>query len=496
VKVLRRRWRVVALVTACALVGTLLGLLASRDVRAATATLRAPALPDDLEYTDRLLNTYLRIAQSVPLRAKVQATHPDVRLSASAVPKTELIELTARAPTSEVAKRAANTWAEALVDRIRRDARNDVLGQRSALEAELSASERQLAALRAQLVSTTDRRERARLQERIRVGELDHQALAGQRLAPNNTQSVRNVLSIAEPATPTGGVVTTDARNLAVGLIVGLLAAVGVAFLLERRAPQLDTLDEIERAAGASVLATIPFVRGATPTVFNSGSPVQEAFGALRARLLSEDGRPASFPFAWPELEGREPISEPRSVLVTSAEEGDGKSVVAVNLAAALARARRRVLLVDADLRRPILHRVFGLDNLHGLSELLRDAHDPEPGSHIASTGIANLSVLTSGRDAAEAAELLASTRMAEVIETLELAYDFLVIDSAALASASDAAAVALYADAVLFVVARTPASERGIQRARRQLEGVGGHTVGVVVNRWSAAQSIAGGPE
>jgi capsular exopolysaccharide synthesis family protein len=294
---------------------------------------------------------------------------------------------------------------------------------------------------------------------------------------------------------------------LALGLILGLAAAVGVAFLLERRAPQLDTLDEIERAAGASVLATIPHVRGATPTVFNSASPVQEAFGTLRARLLSDDGYAPPLPFAFPQPEESQPgvlapplaeplITEPRAVLITSVQDGDGKSVVALNLAAALARARRRVLLVDGDLRRPILHR--GLANDRGLSELLRapgDLYAADAAMVILTTGIPNLSLLASGPGAAEAAELLASPRMAEVIDTLKLDYDFLVIDSAGLASASDAVAVAPHVDTVLFVVGKTPASEHGIKSARRQLQSADGHT-GIVVNRWPAAQLIAGEPE
>jgi uncharacterized protein involved in exopolysaccharide biosynthesis len=126
VNVLRRRWRVVALLTVLALAGTLGGLVAGGRSSAATATVRIPGTPDDLQYTDRLTNTYKRIAESAPIRAEVRRRvggGAALDLSATPVPNTELMELTARAHTPDLAQRAANTLATVLVSQVRADAR-------------------------------------------------------------------------------------------------------------------------------------------------------------------------------------------------------------------------------------------------------------------------------------------------------------------------------------------------------------------------------------
>jgi capsular polysaccharide biosynthesis protein len=312
VKVLRRRWRVVALVTVLALAGTLGGLVAGGRSSAATATVRIPGTPDDLLYTDRLTNTYKRIAESAPVRAEVRRRvggGADLGLSATPVPNTELMELTARAQSADLAQRAANTLATVLVSQVRADAREDRSAARAGLTSELAASERQLLRLRRELAGETDRARRTELAERLRVGELAHQALAAQAATGLDGRDVRNVVSISQRATPSAGQWRRAAGEIAVGLILGLLAGVGLAFVLERRKPQLDTLEEIERAAGASVLTTIPTFHSGTPGRYGRPGPVHStpvlptplrpalngasmphaAFAELRARLLSDE---------------------------------------------------------------------------------------------------------------------------------------------------------------------------------------------------------------
>jgi capsular exopolysaccharide synthesis family protein len=508
VNVLRRRWRVVALVTVVALAGTLGGLVVGGRSRAATATVRIPAARDDLQYTDRLTNTYKRIAESAPVRDDVQRRvggAGGLGLSATPVPNTELMELTARAPSLDLARRAADIWATVLVSRVRRDAREDQSAARARLTSELANSEQRLLRLRRQLATTTDRVRRLELGERLRVGQLAHEALAAQAATGLDGRDLRNVMSISQRATPNSGQWRRAAGELALGLVLGLVAGVGLAFVLERRKPQLDTLEEIERAAGASVLATIPTFRADTPTspkaravdfvqvlphalrpALNGASVPHAAFGNLRAWLLSDETVSQELP---PDLlaKGVAAGRPSRTLLVTSAKQGDGKSTVAGNLAVALSRARHRVLLVDGDLRHPTLHRYFALPNEHGLSELLLAPREPSLSrcqAETAKTPLPKLSVLPGGPRAAEAAELLASTRMADVIARLKPDYDFIVIDSPGLATTSDAAAVVPSVDAVIFVVGGTPVSDDTIHGARRQLDGWGARTVGIVVNR------------
>jgi capsular exopolysaccharide synthesis family protein len=483
--VLKRRWLVVALVTAVALAGTLAGLAVAGPTYTATATLQVISTsvqPQDLDYTDRLVNTDKRIAEGASLRAAVRRRFPDVGdvpVSVEPQPNTQLINLSARDDRPEVAQRAANVWAEALVERVQGRSYRAQSAIRERVATQLAEIENRLAKMREELAAARDPARRARLATSVRVRELGYRALAEQASALDLATDARTTLSIADPASrPSGGAWSNVERNVALGLLLGFAAGVGVAFLLERRAPQLDTLDDIERATGASVFATIPPLRDEVSAVFNGSTGEQQAFGNLRARLLS-----------------LEPSTVPRSVLVTSAQEGDGKSVIAVNLAAALARARRRTLLVDGDLRRPSLHRFFGLDNDRGLRELLEQekARVDELASLISDTTVPNLSVLTSGPPSPDAAELLASPRMTEVIPLLKRVkgpYEFIVIDSPGLTAASDAAALATQVDVVMFVVGGTPVSDEIVRGARHQLNGAGTLSVGVVVNRWLGERS------
>jgi capsular exopolysaccharide synthesis family protein len=509
VNVLRRRWRVVALVIAVALGGTLAGLAAGGRSQAATATVRIPATPDDLQYTDRLTNTYQRLAESAPLLADAERRVGEprgLRFSATPVPNTELMELTAQAPTADLARRAADIWAARLVSRVSAAARQDQRAAGAALTSELASSQQQLLRLRRKLATTTDPVRRSDLAEQLRVGELAHQALAQQAATGLNSRDLRNVLSLAEHATPSGSQWRHAARELALGLILGLIAGVGLAFVLERRKPQLDTLEDIERATGAPVLAAIPTFRADAPgspapaqrvdsvpvlpkplrPALNGASTPHAAFGDLRARLLSDETVPFE---ARPDFHDEHLAAghQRRTVLVTSAKQGDGKSTVAGNLAVALSRARHRVLLVDGDLRRPTLHRYFGFSDDHGLSELLLACREPSLTrcrAETAKTSLPKLSVLPGGPRAPEAAELLASTRMSDVIAKLKPDYDFIVIDSPDLATTTDAAAVVPSADAVILVVPSIPVSHDTVYAARRQLEAWGARTVAIVVNR------------
>jgi succinoglycan biosynthesis transport protein ExoP len=482
VNVLRRRWKVIAVVTGCALVGTIAGLTTGGSSYVATTTLQVPATsaspgsPPSLDYADRLANTYKRIAEGDSLRAEVERRLPsavDVDVSLRPEPNTELLELNAEASDPGVARRAVEAWASALVRRVRSRAENAQDARRTELSAQLQALRDGLAVLGARRAAA-ERRDRpvaGAIAERIRLGELRYQALA-QREATLLATDDSDTLRIVDPARrsrESSGVGALPAIGL--GLFLGLAAGTGVALLLERRTPQLDTLEEIEEATGASVLATIPSLPHGSSAVLNSGSPGQHAFGALRARILSSD-----------------PQSTPRSILVTSCNDGDGKSLVAVNLAAALARADRRVLLIDGDLRTPCLHHRFRLANRRGLSDLLTQntvSGGASLSSRTSSTGIANLYLLPSGPPSGDATELLAAPRLGKVLERAKIDHDFVVVDSPALAAASDAAAVGAEVDVLMFVVGGKPVSDESAQVARRALAGIGAPRVGVIVNRW-----------
>jgi capsular exopolysaccharide synthesis family protein len=148
--------------------------------------------------------------------------------------------------------------------------------------------------------------------------------------------------------------------------------------------------------------------------------------------------------------------NRPRVLVVTSASPGEGKTTVASNLAIALAEINRRVLLIDADMRKPRLHKVFGVSNLSGLSNLLRE-RNPLNGTPLAgvaqATGIPDLFVLSSGPGAVSIPNLLHSERMAELLEKARGEFDTILIDSPPMLPIADARILARSADAVVLVL-------------------------------------------
>jgi capsular exopolysaccharide synthesis family protein len=187
-------------------------------------------------------------------------------------------------------------------------------------------------------------------------------------------------------------------------------------------------------------------------------------------------------------LNGARPL---KTLLFTSAQPEEGKTTVAVGLALAMARAGKRVLIVDADLRRPKVHRLLGLQNTKGLGDIiagdLRDADAVQAVDIAALSGRQPraLSVMTSGRPVANAFDALQSPALEEVIRHVASVYDAVLIDAPPVLSVSDPLLLAPLVDGVVFVVNTGVVTEIDARRAKERIDQVGGHMVGVVMNRF-----------
>lgn len=168
-------------------------------------------------------------------------------------------------------------------------------------------------------------------------------------------------------------------------------------------------------------------------------------------------------------------------ILVTSAGPGEGKSTTIGNLAVAYAQTERSVLLIDADMRKPTEHHTFGVSNRIGLSSLLSQRSFLD--SAIQETSIPNLSVIASGPIPPNPAEMLASKRMASIIEELRGKYDVILIDSPPLLAVTDAQVLSTKCDGVLFVMHQGRVKRENAKKAISRLEKVGARILGVVLN-------------
>jgi len=258
--------------------------------------------------------------------------------------------------------------------------------------------------------------------------------------------------------------------NLALGIIAGLAIGVSVALVIEMTDTRLRSLEALRRTAGRSVLAEIPVDPDADEQplidVDNRYSEKAEAFRQLRTHLTFTN------------IDGGS-----QAIVVTSSLPGEGKSTTAVNLSLMLAESGHRVILVDADLRRPSTGVYLGLESAVGLSTVL--THQVELSDAVQVYGATELNVLASGRVPPNPSELLESRTMEVLVADLRSRYDYVIIDAPPVLPVTDPAVLAARVSDVLFVAAVDGrVTVHNVQSALARLDGVGARVVGLVANR------------
>lgn len=274
------------------------------------------------------------------------------------------------------------------------------------------------------------------------------------------------VVDEAEP--PTVPVRPKRGQGLAAAALLGLIGAGGAVFAREHLRRRVYSPMDLERRLGISVLALVPSATPPEGETAGSLSPLPaEAFRRLRATIMLEVGA----------------AEHPGSVLVvTSAAPGDGKTFVSSHLAVALAAVDQRVVLIDADMRRPRLHTMFDRQRAPGLSDvLLARRSGAEVLRPVATQGLV---VVPSGIPTAEASELLSLQSFRSFIEDLRSDFDWIVIDSPPVMAVTDAAVLAREASAVLFVTSAELTSLEAAEAALKVLDDAGARVVGAVLNR------------
>jgi len=251
--------------------------------------------------------------------------------------------------------------------------------------------------------------------------------------------------------------------NLTLGMLVGLVIGIGLAFFIEYLDTSVKTMDDVESLLGVPVLAIIPKNIGLLHKM-TGDAPDAEAYRILRTNI-----------------EFNRPNPEANTISLVSGGPGEGKSTTIANLAFICAQGGYSTLVVDADLRRPVQHLLFDMSNQVGLTNYLTT--DMELEQVIFPTNIENLSIIPSGILPSDAVGILNSQRMSDTIAELKGRYDIVFFDSPPILGVSDASVIASEVDQTVIVVQHRRFPRAMLTRVKQAILGVGGTVLGVVLN-------------
>jgi len=425
-------------------------------------------------YVERLKNYEVLSEALASVGAEMDPRALAQAVSANVVRDSQLIRLTVEHGDPETAVALANTIPKVFAERNTRQQLERFAASKESLQAELLTLGNELA-----LAEQALRAAEARAEDAERTNQLNNNLLqlrasyasllqSYEQIRLAEARSLSNLLIDDAARAPQTPIRPRVAQSTLFAAVVGLMLGVGGVFLLEYADDTVKNPERLERATGLSTLgAVVKFPINAPPealiTQTKPRSPIAEAYRRLRTNIQFVN------------------IDNPlRTLLVTSAEMGEGKSTTAANLAIVLAQTANRVILIDADWRRPNLHKLFGLTNNVGLTQMLLDL-DPKA-EHLRETAVRNLFFLPTGPLPPNPVELLGSARMRAMLRKLAEEADYVVIDTPPVLAVADALVLSRAVDGVLLVTnekTRLPATAA----AARQLRNVDASLAGAVIN-------------
>ena len=452
--------------------------------------------PNMSDYTslltsERLASTYSKLLTRRPileetrrrlgLEADPKGDEVLGQISVQVIRDTQLLELSVQHPNPQLAVQIADTIPKVFI------AQNETLQQsryaasKETLAAQLATVDADVKAVQkaleqARSASPPDTAEVSRLESTLAQYRSSYASLLKSyediRLAEAGT--LDNLVVVEPPQLPERPISPRTLTNTLLAAVVGAMLGVGTAFLIEYLDDTIKMPEEVERAMGLTTLGAITQIEGIKEpidgliTSTHPKSPVAEAYRVLRTNLQF-----ASVGSSLPTL------------MVTSAGAGEGKTTTLANLGVALAQAGKRVILVDTDLRRPSLHKFFGLPNSIGLTSMLLDENLAVRDA-IVHTDVPNLSLLCSGPRPPNPAELLEHPRLDQIIAALQGEADAVLFDSPPLLAVADATILSRKVQGVLLVVEMARTRTEMCRRAVEALRQVEAKLLGVIMNKIS----------
>lgn len=483
---LRRRWPVIAITTGALVAMALAYSVTRSDVYEGEARVIVQPRSTDTVFDaqngptldpELAVATEIQVVKSPPVRAAVRKKLGGEvpKVGASRVGETLMVAITARSGSPARAAALANAYAREYIDLRHKQAADDLLATAKQIQAKVNETQgriRDLEGQRATASSADARAIDARLEALI-----SQEALFEQRLDEVQVQAALRsggVQLAAAALRPTNPVEPKPIRNGVLALVLGLMLGVGLAAVLEYLDESVFTQEDLEAASrGLPVLGLIPAVEewrkaGARPRTLvtsASTSPAAEAYRTLRTsvQLLGVD-------------------RAVHVVQITSPTSGDGKTTTASALAVMLANLGQRVLLVDADMRRPRLHELFGRTNTIGLSSVLQGNATIES-AFLPVSGVRDLWFIPAGPVPPNPAELLAGDRGREALQPLLDRFAIVLIDSPPVLPVTDSTVIASWVDATILVASSGSTSVRQVEAAVDRLRAVDAPLVGTVLN-------------
>lgn len=445
----------------------------------------------DLRTSAQLARTYASMSQRQPI---LQGVVDNLGLEQNwktlrgqivvvPVPDTQLLEITGIAASPEEAKALANEVANQLIllnstseaEQQNTESRQFVEQRLENLRGKIEAGQERLSTLEEAMSGSLSAQEIQKLQAEINNLEsliTDWENNFTQLFIFFENEKAPNNLAVFEPAEANAqSVASSPIRNALTAAIMGLMAALGLIFLIEYLDDTIKAPDDINQLLNLILLGKIYQIKGKSniDKLISDQKPfslISEAYRIVRSNLqfMSID-RPN------------------KSILITSPSPGEGKSITTANLGVVMAQAGFRTVIVDTDLRRPIQHQLFQVDNSIGLTDLLRTPQSQvEP--FLKQTNIENLQLINSGSIPPNPSELLGSQRMEHLVETLSNIADVIIYDSPPVLAVADALVLANQVDGVVLVVQAHKTRIKFAKQAIATLQQAGANLLGGVANR------------